>query len=299
MADPVKISELPSISSVQPNDIIPIVDAALTQTSKATASQIAAIGGGPPGDGTVTEGKIAAGAVTAGKVNFTGPDKLLSRTLTGAGVATEIPCTSYARGLLATSDSAGALTYLGGLQSSQSPTFTGTVTVTGTVTASGNVTSASKFITPAGTSAAPTYTFSNDNDTGLAQVGGAGSVSIVTDGVERMRVTATGAMQSVAAGGSTLLPMLACRAWVLAESNFIHASQNVSSISRPQAGVYGVNFTTPMPSASYCVTGCTNMQADYLFRFGTLGANSFTCSTYTFTSLDFVDAYRWTAAVFL
>jgi hypothetical protein len=297
MADPVKISELPAISSVQANDIIPIVDAALTQTSKATAAQIAAIGGGPPGDGTVTEGKIAAGAVTAGKVGFTGPDKLLSRTLTGAGAGTEIPCTPYARGLLAVSTAGDARTYLNALQSSDSPTFTGTVTVSGDLSVSGGISGQVRSVD--GTAGSPAYSFSGDTNTGIARLGGADTLSLVTGGVERMRVTATGAMQSVAAGGSTLLPMLACRAWVLAESNFIHASQNVSSISRSQAGVYGVNFTTPMPSAAYCVTGSTNQQADYLFRFGTLATHSFTCSTYTFTSLEFVDAYRWTTAVFL
>lgn len=259
MPDPVKISDLPAISSVQPNDIIPIVDSALTQTSKATAAQICAVGGGPPGDGTVTASKVANGAVTASKHGFTGPNLLVSRILSGAGEGVEIPCTGYARGLLATSDSAGALSYLGGLQSANNPTFTGDATFNGTISATGSVTSNAKFISSAGTAASPSYSFIGDTNCGIAQLGGADTISLVTAGVERWRVDSTGAYSSTIPGGSTLYPHFMCRAWANfngAAGGTRRGSGNVSSVTRTTDGtnpIYYINFATAMPDANYCV----------------------------------------------
>lgn len=129
MPESVKISELPPLSSVQPNDIVPVVDEFLTQTSRATASQIAAIGGGPPGANTVSTDKIQDNAVTAAKCAFTGPDKLFSRIAPGAGSGVEIDCSPFARGLLAAQNGASARDYLDALQSTNNPVFTGVVKI--------------------------------------------------------------------------------------------------------------------------------------------------------------------------
>ena len=55
------------------------------------------------------------------------------------------------------------------------------------------------------------------------------------------------------------LPAFMCRAWVLFNgipaSPTIYASGNVASVSKISTGVYRVTFTTPMPSANYCVSG--------------------------------------------
>ena len=140
MPDSVKISELDPRAAVG-TDVLPAVDSAFNSTVRVTASSIAAIGGGPPGDGTVTTAKIVNGAVTAIKTSFLSTDRLLGRAAAGAGNGEEIPCTSYARGLLATADSAAALSYLGGIQSLNNPTFTGTTTVA-TLAVTGNSTHA-------------------------------------------------------------------------------------------------------------------------------------------------------------
>jgi hypothetical protein len=315
MADPVKISELPAISSVQANDIIPIVDAALTQTSKATAAQIAAIGGGPPGDGTVTEGKLANGAVTYPKIQNVVGDRVLGRTSGASGVVQEIPCTSFARSLLAAADGNAARGLI-----NDTPTFTGTVTANGNVVVTGTVTAAGQVLTGDGTATAPSYSFSGDTNTGIARLGGADTLSLVTNGTERLRVLADGhigsqpqttAVIASSYANSGLLPAFMCRAWVQAESNFMHASANVTSITRQSAGVYFINFIVPMqrggsPTTAYSVVGSTNSQADLLFRFGSLNANWVQCTTYSFNAGgnffaggDFLDAYRWTAAVFM
>ena len=50
-----------------------------------------------------------------------------------------------------------------------------------------------------------------------------------------------------------------CRAWVNfyggPNAVYIRASQNVSSISETDVGRYTINFTTPMPDASYVMSG--------------------------------------------
>jgi hypothetical protein len=257
MADPVKISELPAISSVQANDIIPIVDAALTQTSKATAAQIAAIGGGPPGDGTVTEGKIASGAVTYPKIQNVTGDRVLGRSSGSSGTVQEITCTSFARTLLAAADGNAARGLI-----NDTPTFTGTVTANGNVVVTGTVTAAGQVLTGDGTAAAPSHSFSGDTNTGIARLGGGDSLSLVTGGVERLRVTNNGDLLSPITGGTTLLPHFGCRAF--AHFHFfgggLDASKwgNVSSISRFNVGHYGVNFITPMPDEMYVVAGSCN-----------------------------------------
>jgi hypothetical protein len=268
MADPVKISELPVASSVAGGDILPVVDSGLTQTRRCTAAQIAQIGGGPPGAGTVTTESIASGAVTYPKIQNVTGDRVLGRSSGSSGTVQEITCTSFARTLLAAADGNAARSLI-----NDTPTFTGTVTANGNVVVTGTVTAAGQVLTGDGTATAPSYSFSGDTNTGIARLGGADTLSLVTNGTERLRVLADGNFgtrlpaNAVIASSYTntgLIPAFMCRAWVQAESNFIHASANVSSISRAEAGVYGVNFTVPMPSTAYCVTGstivCTRMR---------------------------------------
>ena len=259
MADPIKISELPSLASVQPNDILPIVDAALTQTSKATASQIAAIGGGPPGDNTVTTAKIANGAVTAAKTSFTATDRILGRASAGPGNGEEITCTAFARQLLDDPDAATMRATLGALQGTDSPTFTGTVTVNGTVAVSQVVRTA------LGSASLPSFTFTGDTDTGMFSTG-ANSVSLSTGGTERLRIDSAGGMLIQHAPSGGMLPAFACRAWV----NFngtpgvpaVRASGNISSVVKLGTAVYRVNFATAMPDTNY-IAMCSSE-----YRFG-------------------------------
>lgn len=257
MPEAVKISELPVMSTVQSGDIVPVVDAQLTQTGRATAAQIAAIGGGPPGDNTVSTAKIQAAAVTAAKVGFTAPDKLLSRTAAGAGAAIEIACTPYARGLLELGNAAAARAYLDGLQSSNNPTFTGTVTVNGDLSISGNATMTGGQVRAiAGTTSAPGYSFAGDTNTGIANTA-ADTLNFVTGGVERLRIGSTGALSSPITAGGPLYPHFAVRAY--AHWRFgVWYGGGVSSITQitsspANGGVFHILFATPMPDAEYAV----------------------------------------------
>ena len=247
MPDPVKISELPAISSVQPNDIIPVVDAALTQTSKATAAQIAAVGGGPPGDGTVTTAKIAAGAVTYPKIQAVTGDRVLGKTSGASGTVEEIPCTSFARTLLAAADGNAARALI-----NDTPTFTGTVTVNGNIALNGQARAT------AGTASSPAYSFSGDTNCGIAQLGGPDTISCVTGGVERFRVNSDGNLLHVAQpAGNTLYPAYMARLWLnfsaIGGAIAIAGSGNVSSIARVGVGDYVVYFAQPMPDSAYVV----------------------------------------------
>ena len=226
MPEAVKISQLPPLSSVRPNDILPIVDEFITQTARCTASQIAEIGGGPPGVNTVSTDKIQNGAVTAVKVGFTGPDKLVSRIDTGAGNGVEIPCSPYARGLLAAATGQEARAYLDALQSSDNPTFTGQV----------------RFAD--GTAGAPSITNFDNLNTGVffpLQ----NSVGISTLGFERLRVSEDGSQYSNIpgeVGSDELRSQYPIRAWL----NFAGTETGVYRISnqhiihqRYRNGVWG------------------------------------------------------------
>jgi len=199
MPESVKISELPVMSSVQPNDILPVVDAAVTQTGRATAAQIAAIGGGPPGDNTVSTAKIVNGAVTAPKVGFSATDKIVGRASAGAGNGEEIPCTAYARGLLATADATAAQLYLNALQSTNNPTFTGQV----------------KFAD--GDATAPSITNTGNTNTGIffpLQ----NAVGVALEGQEFVRFLSDGTTLSrtyTTSNPSFLLPQFSVRAWAV------------------------------------------------------------------------------------
>jgi hypothetical protein len=257
------------MSTVQSGDIVPVVDAQLTQTGRATAAQIAAIGGGPPGDNTVSTAKIQAAAVTAAKVGFTAPDKLLSRTAAGAGAAIEIACTPYARGLLELGNAAAARAYLDGLQSNNNPTFTGTVTVNGDLSISGNATMTGGQVRAiAGTTGAPGYSFASDTNTGIANTA-ADTLNFVTGGVERLRIGSTGAMSSPITAGGALYGEFKIRAWAQynvyfnGPGNFV-AGGNISSISFGPAGKANIYFAQAMPDANYAMIATAASEAGNL-----------------------------------
>ena len=228
MPDSIKISALPILSSVRAGDILPVVDENITQTSRCTAAQIAAIGGGPPGDGTVTTAKIVNGAVTAAKTSFSATDKILGRASSGAGNGEEITCTSWARGLLACISNSAALTYLSNLVTFASATFTGTSTFSGPIQANSTLTV-----------------------TGASTLSGGASVTgtLATTG----NATVSG---TLAVGG---VPSYFCRAWfsirIYGGTASINASGNVTSITKNFVGSYTVNFSTAMPDANYVFVG--------------------------------------------
>ncbi len=145
---------------------------------------------------------------------------------------------------------------------------------------------------PAGTATAPSVTISGDTNTGLAQIGGADSLSIVTGGVERLRVDADGATQSVIPGGSTLLPDFACRAWV----NFNGAAASNLSGTYSQSGTtVTVTATAHGLSVGQAVflDFTTGAATDAAFTVATVpNANSFTVTRATATTSGNVTIVR-------
>jgi hypothetical protein len=145
MSDAVKITELPEITTLQPADIIPVVDSSETQTSRATLEQIQNLG---PGDDTVSTDSLKAAAVTAAKTGYSQAERIhISSALSnndGVNIGEEIPCTTYIRTLLAAPDATQAWQVL-----SASPNFYGQVTV------------------PPGTPTTPSYSFTSDETTGM------------------------------------------------------------------------------------------------------------------------------------
>lgn len=74
MAESVKITDLPEISSLTPQDIVPIVDESETQTSRATLSQIQNLG---PGVNTVSDEHVQNGHIPSGKTGLTDRNKII------------------------------------------------------------------------------------------------------------------------------------------------------------------------------------------------------------------------------
>lgn len=196
MPESVKISDLSPRQAVA-TDILPAVDSTFSQTVRVTAAQIAAIGGGPPGDTTVSTAKLINGAVTYPKIQDVAANRLLGRTGT-VGSVEEIPCTSFMRNVLAASDSAAACTAMGTLQSTADATFTGPA----------------KFAD--GTASAPSIAHAGDTDTGM-YFPYANTIGFSADGYERFRIAQDGSMYSNFAGTSIsteLRSAYMCRAWI-------------------------------------------------------------------------------------
>ena len=194
MPESVKITDLPELSTVVPNDIIVVVDENETQTGRATLQQVKNLDSGP---NSVKEFSIATGAATASKVGFSGPDKIISRSATGAGGGEEFPCSPYSRGLLAAADGPAARAYLDALQTTADPTFTGQVRI------------------PAGTEALPSLVYSGNTETGM-YFPTPSSIGMSMNGMEFARFVQDGTILSrtnSALGPSLLLPQYSVRAW--------------------------------------------------------------------------------------
>jgi hypothetical protein len=209
----------------------------------------------------VVTADIADANVTYAKLqNVSATDRLLGRSTAGAGVVEEIVCTAAGRALIDDADAAAQRTTLGLGTIATAATGDYLARAGGTMTGVVQVT--------AGTAAAPGVAISGDTDTGITQAGGANTLSVATNGVERWRVGSNGATQSVIPGGTTLLPAFDCRAWV----NFngtgtvaIRGSGNVSSITDGGVGNYTVNLTTAMPDTNYCANVSMNIQQGVTF----------------------------------
>jgi hypothetical protein len=208
MPDAVKISELET-RSANSTDFLPAIDSTFSQTVRISAGTIAAIGGGPPGDGTVTTAKLVNNAVTYAKIqNVSATDKILGRASSGSGVVEEIACTSVGRGLLACATAAAARVFLDGMQSLASPVFTG------------------QLKTDAGTSAAPAYSTTLDGDTGVF-FPDENTVGIATEGKLRWQIDSEGTTWSAILGQSSgepdytpiMRPQYAVRAWAFFNGN--------------------------------------------------------------------------------
>jgi len=124
-------------------------------------------------------------AVTYAKLqNVSATDRLLGRSSAGSGDVEEIVCTSFGRALLDDNSHAAQLTTLGAAPLA-SPTFTGTVTVPG-LTATAAI-----LADDLSTTNSVVYSFDGDPNTGIGR-GGADIVTVVTAGVERVRVGSGG-----------------------------------------------------------------------------------------------------------
>lgn len=216
MPDAVKISELPIRAAALPGDILPVVDADLTATQRVTAGQIAAIGGGPPGTGTVVESSLADRAVTARKTGFSAKYKMSASSTDSdpndAGVyeGEEIDCTEYAQGLLAQPDGPSARAYIDALQSTDNPIFSGQV-----FAPSHNEDSNGVF-QPASDAGEilPAYSFIGRGTTGLFSPFN-NAIGFVTEGFRAWTIDGGGNQYSLVAGSNNyeMYPAFPCRAW--------------------------------------------------------------------------------------
>ena len=83
--------------------------------------------------------------------------------------------------------------------------------ITGNTT--GRVNSNSPLSLPSGAVTTPALSFTSDDNTGLYNPS-PDNLGFVTAGTEKLRVDGNGQQSSVVPGGTTLLPLFGCRAWV-------------------------------------------------------------------------------------
>lgn len=224
MPDAVKVSELPFRAAVT-TDLLPAIDQNFGQTVRLRAQDIAALGGGPPGDNTVATAKLVNGAVTYPKIQNVAQDSILGRSSSGAGVVEEIACTPFARTVLAAATSAQAVTALGALASTVDPTFTGAVKL------------------PDGTEGAPSLTNTNNQDCGIF-FPYESTIGISTNGYERFRIGSDGTQYANYPGtgiSRQLRPHFLVRAYVLFNGTGAGSTiiKNQHTIAERYVGVWG------------------------------------------------------------
>jgi hypothetical protein len=212
MPDSVKISELVPRTALA-DDVLPAVDGTFTSTLRVTAASIAAIGGGPPGDGLVSTVKLAAKAVTYPKIQDVTANRILGRTATN-GQIEEIPCSQLARDFLAAGAAGGVpgqtamRAVISALAGMSNPPFTGQVRL------------------QPGSQTAPSITMGDyvpdpdnlDLTTGL-YFPELSAVGITTDGTLKWSVDGEGTQYANIAGSTTMRPQYSCRAWVAFNGN--------------------------------------------------------------------------------
>lgn len=161
---------------------------------------------------TTTSGVLTTGTFgTAANSFCQGNDSRLSdaRTPTAHNQAasTISDSTTAGRALLTAADAPAQRTALGlGTMATQASTAY-LATTGGTLTGQVAVT--------AGTASAPGIGFAGDTDTGVAQLGGTGTVGLVANGMECLRTNQFGNLAAVVEGGTTTLyPGYMCRAWI-------------------------------------------------------------------------------------
>lgn len=279
MPDSVKISELPVLSSVNPGDIIPIVDETLSQTSRCTAAQIAVLGGGPPGAGTVSDEHVITGHLTVQKLGMTashrfpvsGNTSVVDNT-TGAAITryqgTEQPITDFGLQWLNYQNSSEAAVALGAINLS-------TLTVSGTVT--GN-----KFLAGNGTAGLPSFSFAADNTTGLSLNGT--SLDVSAGGTLRLKIPPTGSITSpLYDNTNSFYPHMGVRAWAhitRTASGTVAKGVGFSSYTWDQNAAHYLTFSTNMPDTQYAVhitpsSGDSAGAHGSFCSLGTLAANTF------------------------
>jgi hypothetical protein len=228
MPESVKISALPAASSIQSTDLVPVVKMIGTtpaETNKATAGQIAAIGGGPPGANSVTDAAIANGAISAIKLGLTESQRIpISKTQTTVGGVTkfyclETECSSWAQTLLAADNAAQGWSVL-----AANPNYSGPITV------------------PRGSPTLPSYTFAGATDTG-AFLTTDDDYSLTVRGLTRLAIGTDSTLYLTPPGGTELQPAIPIRSYAIFSPG--NSAQTVNLPTAKSVGLFlGFNFYT-------------------------------------------------------
>lgn len=190
MPDSVKISELAPRTALS-DDVLPAVDGTLSATIRVSAGSIAALGGGPPGDGTVTTAKLANNSVTLPKIQQIAARKVLGNSTAASANVTEIAATDFGFSILNAANGTAARALI-----NDSNAFTGQATFAD------------------GTAAAPSIANTGDTNCGIFWPD-TDVIGIATEGSLRFYIDAEGTQYSNLNSDPTkILAQFACRAWV-------------------------------------------------------------------------------------
>lgn len=238
-----------------------VADAAITDakiSAVAAAKVTGQIATAQVADAAITTAKIANDAVVTADIlnsnvtyakiqNVSATDRLLGRSSAGAGVVEEIACTAAGRALIDDADAATQRTTLGLGTMATATAADYLARAGGTMTGAVQVT--------AGTAAAPGVAISGDTDTGITQAGGANTLGVATNGVERWRMGSDGAVTATAVGdtNNTLRPAGHIRAWVRFNGGATSPitpirAFNVTSVTRVLVGLFNINLASPLSS---------------------------------------------------